>query len=124
MIKLSTFLAIAAVIAALFGVGFVLAPARVTALYGATLTPAGVVVGRILGSTLIAVAIIFWGSREQQGADTLRAVLIAGLVAHALDVLIILHATVSGIVSALGWAQVILHILLGAGFGYFAFGRR
>jgi len=124
MIKLGPFLAIAAVVAALFGLGFALAPERVVALYGATLTPAGVVVGRILGSSLIAIAIIFWASREQQGADVLRAVLIAGLVANALDLLIMLHATLSGIVSGLGWASVLLHILLGAGFGYFAFGRR
>jgi hypothetical protein len=124
MIKLGTFLAIAAVIAVLFGIGFVLSPGRIVALYGAVLTPAGEVVGRILGSSLIAIALMFWASREQQGADVLRAVLIAGLVANALDLLIMLHATVSGIVSGLGWASVIMHILLAAGFGYFAFGRR
>ena len=124
MIKLGTFLAIAAVIAVLFGIGFVLAPGRIVALYGAVLTPAGEVVGRILGSSLIAIALMFWASREQQGADVLRAVLIAGLVANALDLLIMLHATVSGIVSGLGWASVLMHILLAAGFGYFAFGRR
>jgi hypothetical protein len=124
MIKLGAFLAIAAVIAALFGVGFLLAPERVVALYGGTLSPAGAVVGRILGSSLIAIAIMFWASREQLGADVLRAVLIAGPVANALDLVIMLHATVSGIVSGLGWTSVILHILLAAGFGYFAFGRR
>jgi hypothetical protein len=124
MIKLGTFLAIAAAIAALFGVGFVLAPERIVALYGGTPNAAGEVVGRIGGSSLIALAIVFWMSRTERGADALRGVLIAGFVANVLDLLIMLHATTSGIVSALGWGSVVMHILLAAGFGYFAFARR
>jgi hypothetical protein len=124
MIKLGIFLAIAAAIAALFGIAFLLAPERVVALYGGTLNAAGEVVGRIGGSSLIALAIIFWAARGERGAETLRAALIAGLVANALDLLIMLHATASGIVSTLGWGSVVMHILLAAGFGYFAFTRR
>ena len=124
MIKLGTFLAIATVIAGLFGIGFVLAPERIVALYGGTLNAAGEVVGRIGGSSLIALAIIFWAGRDRQGAEVLRAVLIAGFVANVLDLLIMLHATLARIVSGLGWASVVMHILLAAGFGYFAFRRR
>jgi hypothetical protein len=51
-------------------------------------------------------------------------VLVAGFIANGLDCLILLHATVSGLVNGLGWLQVLINGALAAGFGYFAFGKR
>ena len=51
--KRNNFLLLATVVAAAFGLAFLIAPAQLVALYGVKLTPATEVLGRIAGSTRI-----------------------------------------------------------------------
>ena len=119
------FLIIAAVITALFGIALLLAPGQLAATYGTTLNPGGTVIARIGGSTLIALAWVIWGARNGPGAEAMQAVLVAGLIANVLDLLISGQATMNGVIGyGIGWATVVLHLVLGAGFGYFAFVKR
>jgi hypothetical protein len=68
--KLNNFLMIATVVAAVFGLAFLVAPAQLVALYGVKLTPATEVIGRIAGSTILAFAIVFWAARNENAAET------------------------------------------------------
>ena len=121
----TTFLIVAAVIAALFGIGLLLAPAQMAATYGTTLTAGGTVMARIAGSSLLALAWITWGARNGPGAEAMQAVLVAGVLTNLLDLLISGYATMNGVIGyGIGWATVVLHILLTVGFGYFAFVKR
>jgi hypothetical protein len=122
--KLNTFLVLAVIVAAIFGLGFLIVPAELVAAYGGTLNAAGVVVGRIAGSTILAVGIIFWGARNGKGGEALKSVLVAGFVTHGLDCLIMLHATWSGIVNTLGWSAVVINGAFALGFAYFAFRKK
>jgi hypothetical protein len=122
--KLNMFLMIATVVAAVFGIAFLIVPAELVALYGPRLNPAGIVVGRIAGSTILAFAVVYWGARNSKGAEALKAVLVAGCIANGLDALIMLHATWVGIVNALGWSAVVINGLLAVGFAYFAWSKR
>jgi hypothetical protein len=119
--KLNSFLTLATVVAAVFGLAFLIAPSQLVALYGVTLTPSTEVIGRIAGSVILGFAIVFWGARDGSGAETFKAVMLAGLIANALDCLILLHATVTGLVNGLGWLQVLINGGLAIGFWYFAF---
>jgi hypothetical protein len=121
--KLNSFLMLATIVAAVFGLAFLLAPSQLVAMYGVTLTPATEVIGRIAGSVILGFAIVFWAARNGDGAETFKAVMIAGLVANGLDCLILLHATATGLLNGLGWLQVLVNGALAAGFGYFAFGK-
>jgi hypothetical protein len=122
--KLNSFLMLATIVAAVFGLAFLVAPAQLVALYGVKLTPATEVIGRIAGSTILAFAVVFWGARNENGTETLKAVMVAGFVGNGLDALILLHATVTGLLNGLGWLQVLINGLLAIGFGFFAFGKR
>jgi hypothetical protein len=122
--KLNSFLMLATIVAGVFGLAFLVAPSQLVALYGVVLTPATEVIGRIAGSTILAFAIVFWGARDNNGAEALKAVMMAGLVGNGLDFLILLHATATGLLNGLGWLQVLINGALAAGFGYFAFGKR
>jgi hypothetical protein len=122
--KLNMFLMIATVVAAVFGVAFLFVPAELVALYGPRLNPAGVVVGRIAGSTILAFAIVYWGARNSKGAEALKAVLVAACISNGLDALIMLHATWTGIVNAMGWSAVVINGLLALSFAYFAWSKR
>lgn len=119
----TNFMMIATVVAAVFGLAFLVAPSQLVALYGVTLTPQSEVIGRIAGSVILGFAIVFWGAREANAADTLRAAMIAGLVANALDALILLHATITGLLNGLGWLQVLINGALAVGFWYFTYGK-
>jgi hypothetical protein len=121
----TTFLIIAAIITALFGIGLLLAPGQLAATYGTTFNPGGTAIARIGGSSLIALAWIIWGARNGPGAEAMQAVLVAGVVANVLNILISGQATMNGVIgNGIGWATVALHILLTLGFGYFAFVKR
>jgi hypothetical protein len=121
--KLNSFLMLATIVAAVFGLAFLIGPSQLVALYGVTLTPATEVIGRIAGSVILGFAIVFWGARNGSAAEVFKAVMMAGLIANGLDCLILLHATVTGLVNGLGWLQVLINGALAAGFGYFAFGK-
>ena len=114
---------LATIVAAVFGLAFLVAPSQLVALYGVKLTPGAEVVGRIAGSVILGFAIVFWGAREGDAADTLKAVMMAGLIANGLDALILLHATATGLVNGLGWLQVLINGGLAIGFWYFAYGK-
>jgi hypothetical protein len=122
--KLNSFLMLATIVAAVFGLAFLVAPAQLVAMYGVALTPATEVVGRIAGSVILGFAVVFWSARNGDAAETFKAVLVAGFIANALDCLILLHATATGLINGLGWLQVLINGALAAGFGYFAFGKR
>ena len=119
--KLSNFMVVAAVIAAVFGLAFLIAPSQLVALYGVKLTPATEVIGRIAGASILGFAIVFWGARDAKAAEALKAVMVAGVVANVLDALTLLHATYTGLLNTYGWPQAALNGLLALGFAYFAF---
>jgi hypothetical protein len=121
--KLNSFLMLATIVAAVFGLAFLIAPSQLVALYGVTLTPATEVIGRIAGSVILGFAIVFWGARNGSAAEVFKAVMTAGLIANGLDCLILLHATVTGLVNGLGWLQVLINGALAIGFWYFSFGK-
>ena len=50
---------------------------------------------------------------------SMKAAMTGGLVANALDALILLHATVTGLLNGLGWLQVLINGALAVGFWYF-----
>jgi hypothetical protein len=119
----NNFMMLATVVAAVFGLAFLIAPSQLVALYGVTLTPATAVIGRIAGSVILGFAIVFWGAREGNAADALKAAMMGGLVANGLDALILLHATATGLLNGLGWLQVLINGALAAGFWYFSYGK-
>jgi hypothetical protein len=121
--RLNSFLMLATIVAAVFGLAFLLVPSGLVALYGVKLTPATEVIGRIAGSVIVGFAIVFWGARNGSGAEAFKAVMMAGLIANALDGLILLHATATGLLNGLGWLQVLINGGLAIGFWYFAFGK-
>jgi hypothetical protein len=121
--KLNSFLMLATLVAAVFGLAFLLAPSALVAMYGVTLTPATEVIGRVAGSVILGFAIVFWGARDGNGAEAFKAVMLAGLVGNGLDCLILLHATATGLLNSLGWLQVVINGALAIGFWYFAYGK-
>ena len=120
-----TFLPVAAVLYAGFGLGLLLAPSPFMSVYGVMLDPGGAMMARILGAALAGFALLFWMIRAATTAsDVTHAVFLSSFVYNVIDLPIVTAATLTGVMSAVGWSAVALHVFLAAGFGFLAFGRK
>jgi hypothetical protein len=119
--KLSTFLSIVGVVAVLFGIGFVAAPAEVLAQYGISADRYVALVSRFFGGALINIGLIVWFARYIVDPVGRRSIVLAGLIGDLIGFLVALHGQLEGDVNALGWSTVIIYGLFALGFAYFQF---
>jgi len=122
---LKTFSVIWAVIYLGFGLGLLLIPATFMTTYGVTLNSSGVFMTRILGSALTAYSLIFYWNRNTPLSDnTQHNILKGNFIYNIIDTPVVLMGTLNGVMSAMGWVPVGLHIFLAVTFGYFTFKKR
>lgn len=121
-----TVLTVAAVLSVLFGIGFMLLPGPLTALYDVQLDDPGRFVGQLYGVTLFGFGLLNWLAREFREGSSQRAVLTANFVSASLGFLVSLMGQLGGVpgVNALGWSTVLLYLLLALAFGYLRFLRQ
>ena len=119
--KLSSFLILNAVIALVFGIGFVLAPGTMATLYGMTPGPEVNLAGQFFGVELIAVGLLCWLARNVSDSAAQRAMILAFLIADVIGLIVSLMGTLSGVFNAVGWSAVVIYLLLSLGFAYFQF---
>ena len=119
--KLSTFLSIVGVVAILFGISFVAAPAEVLAQYGITADRSVAIMARFFGGALINIGLIAWFARFIVDAVGRRSIVLAGLIGDVIGFFVALQGQLNGDVNALGWSTVIIYGLFAVGFAYFQF---
>jgi hypothetical protein len=119
--KFNTFLAIAAVLAALYGLGFFLIPAQTVGFYGITLDENGLFVARYLGSAFLGVAVLTWLARNLTSQEALRPIMLGDFVISLTGLLVAVWDAFAGDGNALSWATVVIYLFLALGFGYFQF---
>jgi len=119
--KLSSFLAIKAIISLVYGIGMVLVPAAFLPLYGITLDPAGTFMARAVGATLIGIGLVCWFARNIADRAGLQGIILALFILDTIGFIVALHAQLSGLMNALGWSDVGIWLLLALGLGYFRF---
>lgn len=95
----------------LFGIGAVLMPGILFRNVGVSLDPAGELIARGYGATLLGLGIVLWGLRGAPAGVALRWSL-AGLAAfNAIETAVQLHAGLGGIVDPIIFGNVGLHAL-------------
>jgi hypothetical protein len=111
------FLSIAAVLAWLFGLGLLLAPAGFYRPTGIPFTPMLGTIAQAHGATLVGLGTIDWLAR---GADRrgVVAVLTGNLVVQVLSLAVVLRTAALGAGAAVT-PGVAIHVLLGLGFAWF-----
>ncbi len=119
--RLRALLMIAAVIATVFGVAFVVAPGALLSIYGVTLDKAGTLVAQLLGASLIGLAVLDWFARNVTDPEAQRAVALANLVSDGVGFVVILIGQLAGVANSLNWSTVVIYLLLALGFGYVQF---
>ncbi len=110
-----TFLTINAVLAILYGLGFVLLPASSLAVYGVAPEPHVILNLQFFGSAILGLGVILWFARDFRDWDAVRGVLIANVVADVVGVLVNLWGTFQGLLNAMAWSSTVVYVLLLAG---------
>ena len=119
--KLGTFMAIAAVIAFVFGLAFILVPVQTMAMYGVTLDESGLWLGRFLGSAFIGIAVVSWFARNADQNGALRAIVLGFFVLSITGLIVAVLDGLYGSGNNLVWSTVVIYLFLALGFGYFQF---
>jgi hypothetical protein len=115
---------ISAIVAFIFGIGFIIAPAASLAPYGTTTDLTGLFLGRYLGASLLGIAFLTWLTRNATPSDTRKGLLTGLFVTMLLGFLVALYDVFAGAGNALVWLNVVIYLLLAFGFGYFTFMKK
>ena len=114
---MSIFLTVAAVLAWLFGVALLVAPAGFYAPTGIAMTPMVATIAQAHGATLVGLGVIDWVSRSLAPANA-RAVLAGNLVVQILSLGVVVRTMTLGAGAAVA-PGVVIHVVLGSLFAFF-----
>lgn len=117
--NLNAFLLVSAIIALLFGLGFVLLPGVMFSIYGIAASAASHLGFRLFGSVLIAIGVLTWFLKDSANWEAVRALLLSVAIGNLIGLLLVFFATINGTLGAMGWTAVLIYLLLLAGDGYF-----
>lgn len=119
--KLSTLFTVHAIVALLFGFGFVFAPAATLAPYGVTVNEGGILISRLLGAAFFGFSMISWFARNSEESTARQAIVLGYFLGFSVGFAASLFGQLSNVGNALGWSTVGIYLLLALGYGYFQF---
>jgi hypothetical protein len=122
MRKLNFWMGTKAVVEIFFGLGFVLVPIPLMAIFGVDLSSGGALVARLCGAVFIASSMILWQSRNESPTHPIiRAIVAATVVSNGIGFIATLLASINGVWNVFGWFPVVLNLVLLLVFSYFLF---
>lgn len=121
--RLTTFLAIKAIISLVCGIALVLAPTTLMSLYGVTLDPAGILVSRLIGAILVGMGLVCFLAGRTAARKALRRITLGLFITDTIGFIAALLVQLDGTANALGWLNVAIWLLSAWALGYFRFVR-
>jgi hypothetical protein len=117
--RLSGFLTFASVLALLFGLGFLFAPAAVLAQYGVEGTATIVLMTRFFAAALLQIGVLLWIGRRIEDPPARRMIVVSGFVGSIIGGAVALAGVLAHTVNTLGWSSVAIYVIFVLGYGYF-----
>src|SRR5262245_55778895 len=106
------YLTIAAVVAILYALAFLLIPARASLFFSDFAEPRAVLYLRFCGAAILAWGLIVWFARGFRDWDAVRGVLIGSVVGLAINIILNVAATVAGWLNMKAWGTTVVLVLL------------
>lgn len=124
--KLKQFLAIAAIVTLINGIGYTLVPGALLPNYGLQPEPAALLGFRLFGAALLTFGLILWFLRDSREWTALRGLLIGASVGNIAGLIVSAWATVAGVMNGAGWLFVVTYgvLLLGYAYSLWALSRK
>ena len=121
--SLSLLMTANAIVAAVFGLAFVIAPGQAASLYGIAADAQFRYLAQLFGSALVGFAVLTWAARTAQASDARKAIVLALFISDSLGFVLALLGQIGGVMNSFGWSTVAIYLILALGFGYFQFLR-
>jgi hypothetical protein len=118
--KLRNLITVTAVLAAVFGLGFLVLPGALWSVYGVRLDGSGELQARLLGVANLGIGLMLWFSR-QAGPAAERGLGLGVLCWVVIEGVLLAAAVLMGIVGPLGWGLVAFDAVLAIAYAYFLF---
>ena len=122
--RLRTLLLLGGVLGIGFGIGFLLAPGAVLAIYGAGTDAAGLLMARFFGAALVQVGFVLFLARDVSEAPARHGLVLGSLLGSIAGLSVALSGQLAHLVNGLGWSTVAIYGLLLLGYGSFVFGKK
>ena len=105
------YLTIAAVVAMLYAIGFLIIPVQASLFFSGFAEPRAVLNLRFCGAAVLAWGLIVWFARDFRDWE-MRGVLIASVVGLAVNIIVTVWATLQGWLNANAWGTTVVLLLL------------
>jgi hypothetical protein len=123
--KLKTFAIIWSIIYIGWGLGLLVNPVRLMAIYGLALDASGALMARIVGASLIGFGMTFWLNRSINSTEKgWYNLLSTSFIYNIISIPVTFMATLNGVMRSMGWIAVGLHIFLALTFGFFTLNKK
>jgi len=107
------------IVEAIFGIGFLFVPGLMIDPMGVTLDETSTTFARLFGSLLISIPVLLFYARKSAGSEFKRGVVYCIFIYLLTSTIILLITQIKGLMNAMGWSIVILHLVFMLWFGYY-----
>jgi hypothetical protein len=108
---------------AIFGIGFIFAPGLLLDPMGVSLDETSTTFARLFGSALLSFPVLLFFARKSASAEFKSGVVYSIFLYLLASTIILLITQLKGLMNAMGWTIVILHLVFLLWFGYYLFNQ-
>jgi len=107
------------IVEAIFGIGFLFVPGLLMDPMGLTLDETSTTFARMVGSLIISLPVLLFFARKSASSEFKRGVVYCIFTYLLASTIILLINQIKGLMNAMGWSVVILHLVFLLWFGYY-----
>jgi len=107
------------IVEAIFGIGFLFVPGLLMDPMGLTLDETSTTFARMVGSLIISLPVLLFFARKSASSEFKRGVVYCIFTYLLASTIILLITQLKGLMNAMGWSVVILHLVFMFWFGYY-----
>ena len=116
---MNTLFLVALIVEGILGIGFLFLPATIMGLAGVTLDPIATFLGKMFGTAILTFSFILWFARKSDNQYFRKGMVFSMVAYNAIILIVLVSIQLSGIVNAMQWGTVGLHLILLVWFGYY-----
>jgi hypothetical protein len=107
------------IVEAIFGIGFLFAPALMMGPMGVTLDVTSTTFARLFGTLIISIPVLLFFVRKSASKEFRKGVVYCVFTYLLLSTILLLVTQLKGLMNPLGWGIVLLHFVFMLWFGYY-----
>jgi tellurite resistance protein TehA-like permease len=112
------------IVEAIFGIGFLFVPGLLMGPMGVTLDETSTTFARLLGTLILSIPVLLFFARRSSVTEFKRGVVYSLFTYLLLSTILLLITQLNGLMNAMGWGIVILHLAFMIWFGYYLFNQK